>query len=84
MKSYIGTKIINAKTCCKESFDHQKEHNFDGSIPESSGHDTPGYMVVYSNPDGSKYRSWSPKDVFERAYREISEDEAALIINTDE
>ncbi|MFI3272116.1 MAG: Gp49 family protein [Pseudomonadota bacterium] len=27
-----------------------------------------GYEVVYANPDGTSYTSWSPADVFERAY----------------
>ena len=36
-----------------------------------------GYTVVY--PDG--YISWSPKDVFENAYREITEGELDLINN---
>jgi hypothetical protein len=27
-----------------------------------------GYKVFYPNPDGSHYESWSPKEVFERAY----------------
>ena len=31
-----------------------------------------GYEVVYSQPDGSKYTSWSPKDVFEESYREVN------------
>ena len=31
-----------------------------------------GYKVVYSQPDGSEYTSWSPKDVFEEAYREVN------------
>ena len=31
-----------------------------------------GYKVVYSQPDGSEYTSWSPKDVFEKAYRVTS------------
>jgi len=35
----------------------------------------PGYKVVY--PGG--YVSWSPKDVFEEAYRPISEKEKLLI-----
>lgn len=35
----------------------------------------PGYAVVY--PDG--YRSWSPKDTFEAAYREVSLMERALV-----
>lgn len=34
-----------------------------------------GYEVVY--PDG--YRSWSPKAVFENAYRLVTEDEVDLI-----
>ena len=28
-----------------------------------------GYHVQYTNPDGSIYDSWSPKSVFEKAYR---------------
>lgn len=28
-----------------------------------------GYHVRYENPDGSTYDSWSPKDVFEKAYQ---------------
>ena len=35
----------------------------------------PGYKVVY--PDG--YVSWSPKDVFEGAYREVSPQELAVL-----
>lgn len=31
-----------------------------------------GYKVVYPQPDGSEYISWSPKDVFEEAYREVN------------
>ena len=34
-----------------------------------------GYAVVYA--DG--YRSWSPKDVFDRAYRRVAADEAILV-----
>jgi len=37
--------------------------------------DRDGYKVVY--PDG--YVSWSPKDVFEEAYREISDKEFDLL-----
>ncbi len=29
---------------------------------------TPGYLVEYGE-DGDNYRSWSPKEVFERAYK---------------
>ena len=37
--------------------------------------DEKGYVVVY--PDG--YTSWSPKSVFELAYREITNSETQLI-----
>jgi hypothetical protein len=39
-----------------------------------------GYKVVYE--DG--YLSWSPKDVFERCYREVTQDEYALVCTGDE
>lgn len=53
MKTYIGTKIIEAEPCAawKNSGDHKVGD--------------PGYKVRYE--DG--YESWSPKDVFEKAYR---------------
>jgi len=38
-----------------------------------------GYIVVY--PDG--YQSWSPKDTFEAAYREISRAEGELVTFVD-
>lgn len=36
---------------------------------------SPGYKIVYE--DG--YTSWSPKDVFERCYREVTTSEASII-----
>jgi len=36
-----------------------------------------GYKVVY--PDG--YVSWSPKKVFEEAYREVNEEEIELLVD---
>lgn len=56
MKTYVGTKIINAEPETKNGED--------------------GYKVVY--PDG--YVSWSPKEVFEQAYREISTGEKKLLM----
>lgn len=43
--------------------------------PQISDGGEDGYMVIY--PDG--YVSWSPKGVFEEAYRRISEFERELI-----
>mgnify|MGYP001589353073 FL=1 len=36
-----------------------------------------GYAIVYENG----YRSWSPKETFERAYRRITDAEINLIEN---
>ena len=53
MKTYIGTKIIQAEkqTCEKDIY--------------KSKVGDPGYKVKYE--DG--YISWSPKDAFEKAYK---------------
>ena len=39
---------------------------------------TEGYKVIY--PDG--YVSWSPKDVFENAYREVTDDEVNIVVDS--
>ncbi|MCK4525916.1 hypothetical protein KAW18_00990 [candidate division WOR-3 bacterium] len=71
MQSYIGCKIIQA--------DSEDECAF---LEKVKGQDCfgratrQGYRVVY--PDG--YVSWSPKEVFEEAYRPISEKEKSLIL----
>lgn len=85
MKSYIGAKIIVAEPMSKQEFDFRKNNLLqqdmeqDVDLPEFQACDH-GYLVGYSNPDGSIYYAWSPKDVFERAYREISDDEKELIL----
>lgn len=53
MQNYIGTKFVTAEPC-----EAQKEYG-NHKIGD------PGYKVIY--PDG--YESWSPKKVFEEAYR---------------
>lgn len=85
MQAYIGCKVILAEKCCKETFDAIKAEGFPGDYfdfaqrQETPINATDGYHVVYSNPDGSKYHSWSPKDQFERSYRHINTDEKELI-----
>lgn len=63
METYIGTKIIKAEPCSKKS-------EGDSPLPP-----TAGYKVVYE--DG--YTSWSPKEVFERCYRLVTDSEKKLI-----
>ena len=60
---YIGVKLIDAAPMRRGDF-----YDFvDSEVPLHDNGDEDGYLVVYE--DG--YRSWSPKDVFKRAYREI-------------
>ena len=54
MQNYIGVKIVKAEPMTKGT-----------AFPLLEKDDTAGYLVKY--PDG--YVSWSPKDVFEKAYR---------------
>lgn len=64
-KKYIGTKVVEARPMNEidaESIGYARKN--------SDNHEwRDGYHVRYTNPDGSFYDSWSPKDVFEKAYK---------------
>lgn len=69
LKKYIGTKEVMAApmdeaTAVAKGFARKNEDNHEWR---------PGYHVQYTNPDGSTYDSWSPKEVFEKSYK-IAED----------
>ena len=68
MKTYIGTKIIQAEPAFRIDGEIYPES---GPVPRSMNREE-GYRVHY--PDG--YESWSPKDVFEKAY-------LPLVVNPD-
>lgn len=59
MKTYIGTKIIKAIPMDRAAAEAHLQRNVGG---DKHGD---GYLVEY---DGG-YQSWSPKDVFDEAYR---------------
>ena len=61
MKKYIGTKQVSATPAWRID---GKVYPKDGKVPRSMNRED-GYKVVYE--DG--YESWSPKDVFEKAYK---------------
>jgi hypothetical protein len=61
MEQYIGTKVIHAKPMSRGDYNVYRGWN----IPENEDPADDGYLVRY--PDG--YESWSPKNVFEEAYR---------------
>ena len=71
MKSYIGAKIIQATPMTNRKFLATER----GQVFTEDKPLVPGYKVVY--PDG--YVSWSPKEVFETAYRLVTDDEKKLI-----
>ena len=62
MQKYIGTKIIEAVPAIRKG---GKVYEEGWPIPKSMNPTEEGYKVRY--PDG--YESWSPKGVFEEAYR---------------
>lgn len=65
LKPYIGTKMVMAEQMAKSAAVAKG-----WARPSSEGNeDVPGYHVQYTNPDGSIYDSWSPKDVFEQSYQ---------------
>lgn len=63
MKTYIGTKIIQAEPALRID---GKVYSPDEILPEDTDVEV-GYRVRY--PDG--YESWSPRDVFEAAYMPV-------------
>lgn len=65
MKTAIGTKVIRFEPMTKGEF----EKVFRRVHPDNSPVEAEGYHVQYDNPNGSVYDSWSPKNVFDVAYR---------------
>lgn len=69
MKTYIGTKMVDAIPAIRRN----GMVYVDGeNVSENSDPVEYGYKVVY--PDG--YESWSPKDVFEKAYLLVTPNES--------
>lgn len=74
MTQYIGVKLINATPMTRLEYNH-----FRGwQLPTDENGNDEGYLVEYL--DGGKantrsfagYVSWSPKDVFDKAYRPVT------------
>lgn len=64
MNKYIGTKLIKAEPATKAEFSYRKGYEI-----EEGDEFRHGYMVQYE--DG--YVSWSPKEVFEKAYLKVED-----------
>lgn len=74
MKKYIGIKYVYAEPMTRLEYNQLR----DWKLPEDENGDDEGYLIEYI--DGGKpnvmgyngYVSWSPKEVFERAYQELA------------
>ena len=66
MKAYIGTKIVWAEPMTKKTYRESVEYR--GPF---TGKDTEGYRVVNDFGDSV----WIPKTVFDRYFREVSDEE---------
>ena len=73
MKKYIGTKIVTATPMSRGSYNTYRGW----ALPADEKWDDEGYLVEYmdggkpNHPDHKGYISWSPKEQFDNAYREI-------------
>lgn len=65
MKKYIGTKSVEALPMSLGEFINRTKRNPYENDPNNHSNDEEGYYVKYE--DG--YESWSPKEVFEKAYK---------------
>ncbi len=67
MKAYIGTKFVNAKPMTHYEYCLK----FPESRVKNQYESKEGYLVEYDNG----YISWSPKVVFDKCYRVITDEE---------
>lgn len=74
MQQYIGTKVVNAQPMTRLEYNVLRGWE----LPADENGDDAGYLVEYvdggkaNHPDYAGYISWSPADVFNRAYRPAS------------
>lgn len=73
MQDYIGTKQIKALPMNRADYNDYRGWQ----LPDDEDGTDEGFLVEYvdggqaNHPDHEGYVSWSPKDVFERAYKQL-------------
>lgn len=65
MQKYIGTKLIEAEPMTRGDYNLYRGWE----IPANENPEDEGYLIKYSD----SYESWSPKEVFERAYLAVDD-----------
>lgn len=72
MKTYIGVKIVQAEPCTLGDYNTRRGWQ----IPANEDPTRAGFFLKY--PDG--YVSWSPREIFNAAYRLVSAEERGLVV----
>jgi len=74
MQYYIGVKSIKARQMSRQAYNDYRNW----TLPSDEDGSDEGYLVEYldggqsNHPDHRGYISWSPAEVFKRAYRPVS------------
>lgn len=74
MNTYIGTKVVSARPMSRREYNEYRGWE----LPADENGDDQGMLVEYldggksNHPAHKGYISWSPLDVFERAYRPVN------------
>lgn len=85
MMHYIGTKEVYAKPMTRQAYNDLRGW----TVPSDENPNDEGYLVEYvdggnpNHPDFKGYISWSPKDVFERTYHEVTESSSPMTETND-
>ena len=72
-KTYVGTKVVYAIPMNRLEYTQLRKWE----LPKDENGDDEGYLVQYTDggkpnvPGFSGYLSWSPRDVFEKAYQRV-------------
>ena len=75
MKKYIGFKMLEADPLTLGVYNELRGW----TIPKDEDPKREGYRVIY--PDG--YVSWSPKEAFEKAYMQVSDNNTITVENVE-
>ena len=85
-KQYTGTKIVLGTPMKRLAYNQYRGWE----LPADENGDDEGYLVEYldggkaNHPDHKGYISWSPKDVFERAYKPSATPLERMLIEEEE
>ena len=82
MRNYIGSKIIKAELTTLDEY-KKKKYGENAKI-EDGDSDIECYIVIYppiGKLEEKPYISMSPKEVFEKCYREVEDSEISLMLD---